>query len=130
MTSGKWLVPSVINPIETVCVQFQVPNDERHIAAFWGAINELALAWNWQDSYLLGSQTAYVWRDVIESAVLAVKDGENCDMPIDCNEVEQCLATSAIIAQINNLISQNTSDISDNQVAITTNANNISDIGY
>lgn len=112
MTTGKWLVPDNINPPESVCVQIQVPNDMKHIAAFWGALNELALAWNWEDSFQDGSTVAYLWRDILETAIEAVRNGVNCQMPIDCNDVEACLATSAIIANLQAQITSNDNDIS------------------
>lgn len=88
MTDKKWLVPDVVNPTETVCVLIEIPNDFKHIAAFFGAIEQLAKAYNWEDSYGDGSLTAFVWRDVIEVAANLVRTGEAC---MDCEDVRDCL---------------------------------------
>ncbi len=78
MSEKKWVVPSVIDPAAKVCVQLEIPNEAMHIAAFWGALEQLTKAYNWQDSYIDGSAVAYVWRDVVSLAAQAVRDGQNC----------------------------------------------------
>jgi len=75
---SKWLLPTVISPPDTICVEIEIPNDDGHIRAFWGAINELAMAWNWEESYDAGSDVAYVWNSAIELAVEKVRTGVNC----------------------------------------------------
>lgn len=119
MTDKKWLVPDVIDPAERVCVQIEIPNDTKHIAAFWGALEALSKAYNWEDSFVDGSQTAYVWRDVIADASELVKTGVNC--MLDCEDVEGCLETSTII----NIIE---GDIINNETNITNNAGDIINI--
>ena len=116
---STWTLPLVIDPVETVCVQIQIPKDENHIAAFWGALEALNKAWNWQytDDHK-GSQTARVWQKYIDAAAESVRIGDSCIMPIDCNEVEACLTTSPIIAQMNADITANTGDIALNMAAI------------
>lgn len=42
-----WELPDDLNPPDTVCVQLQVPNDPKYIAAFWGAILDLSAGFNW-----------------------------------------------------------------------------------
>lgn len=111
MSEKKWLVPDVVDPEAKVCVQLEIPNDVKHIAAFWGALGLLSKAYNWEDSYGNGSQAAYVWRDIIEQAAQDVRDGVNCDMPIDCDEVETCLEASPIIAALQAQVTSNDTDI-------------------
>ncbi len=89
---NKWLLPTVLDPVNTVCVQFQIPDDQAHIAAFWGALKALSNAWNWDDSFNDGSIVAFVWRDVIEQSVLDVKNGVNCLMPfVDEIRIVDCI---------------------------------------
>lgn len=126
MTDKKWLVPDVIDPAEKVCVQLEIPNDIKHIAAFWGALEQLSKAYNWEDSFADGSQTAYVWRDVIADASELVKTGVNC--MLDCDDVEVCLATSPIITTIETNIVINETDIINNETNITNNVTNITNI--
>ncbi len=126
MKEKKWLVPDVIDPVEKVCVQLEIPNDVKHIAAFWGALEQLSKAYNWEDSYGDGSQTAYVWRDAIAGASEAVKIGENC--MLDCDDVEDCLETSSIIDIIEIDIINNEADIIINTTEITENTTEITNI--
>lgn len=128
MIEKKWLVPNVIDPAEKVCVQFEIPNDVKHLAAFWGALDRLSKAYNWEDSFDDGSQTAYVWRDVISVAAQAVRIGENCIMPIDCEEVEECLEGSEIVLDLreqDTVIFSSLLDLDDNMVQ---NSNDIQEI--
>jgi len=117
MKEKKWLVPDVIDPVEKVCVQLEIPNDVKHIAAFWGALEQLGKAYNWEDSYADGSETAYVWQDVLEGASEAVKVGENC--MLDCDDVEDCLETSTIINVIEGDVITNETNITNNTTNIT-----------
>ncbi len=126
MKVSKWQLPTVIDPPETVCVQIEIPNDFYHIAAFWGALEELAKAYRWRDSYVGGSAAAYVWRDIIDYAANLVRIGDNCmSDPFDCTDVELCLATSDIIAALQTQITNNANGVSTNNALITTNTNAI-----
>ncbi len=126
MTDKSWLVPDVINPAENVCVQLEIPNDIKHIAAFWGALRELEHAWNWEDGYVTGLQTALVWRDIIEQASQQVRTGVNC--MLDCADVEDCLDTSTIINLIEGDIIINSGDIVNNTNDIVNNTTNVTEI--
>lgn len=42
-----WDLPNVINPPATVCVQLAVPDDPAYLSAFWGAILDLTVGFNW-----------------------------------------------------------------------------------
>jgi len=46
---AKWVLPTVINPPERICFQIEVPKERFHLAAFRGALLNLASAVNWQD---------------------------------------------------------------------------------
>lgn len=46
---AKWVLPEVINPPERICFQIEVPKERFHLAAFRGALLNLASAVNWQD---------------------------------------------------------------------------------
>jgi len=126
MKEKKWLVPDVIDPAEKVCVQLEIPNDTLHIAAFWGALEQLSKAYNWEDSFADGSATAYVWRDVIGDASELVKTGVNC--MLDCDDVEDCLETSTIINIIEGDVIDNTTLIDINTTNVTDNSTEITNI--
>lgn len=67
----KWELPDNVNPPDTVCVQFQVPNDPLYIAAFWGAITELGNWFNWQhDSARTAARAAMRMRKMYLAAQL------------------------------------------------------------
>lgn len=42
-----WVLPTVVNPTNTICVQLQVPDDPAYVSAFWGAILDLSVGYNW-----------------------------------------------------------------------------------
>jgi len=94
MTVKKWLVPDVIDPAETVCVQIVIPKDTKHIAAFWGALEQLGQAYNWEDSYVDGSQTAYIWQAILANSADMVRTGDNC--MADCDNVLDCIEDDPI----------------------------------
>lgn len=61
---GGWLLPADIDP-ERICVTLNIPNDQTHLAAFWGALWELTYWFNWQrDPTHKGKQVADVWKQV------------------------------------------------------------------
>jgi hypothetical protein len=69
MPETGYMLPDVINPDDSVCVQVQVPNDFHHWLAFWGALDTLGYWYNWKrDDNQTGTQVAQVWRDVIWDA--------------------------------------------------------------
>jgi len=79
---AKWTLPDVINPLETMCVQIQVPKERFHIAAFRGALLNLASAAQWADDPdHTAKLVANVWRDVINSMT------EVCDGLTGCRDV-------------------------------------------
>ncbi len=118
-----YILPAVINPLDTVCVPIEVPNDPNHIYAFWGALGELGRFWNWErDAFQSGEAAASVWRDTID---LARQNFGVCGMSLDCNDVENCLTTSPIILALQAQMDSNDSDIVDLQAADTSLQNQI-----
>jgi hypothetical protein len=61
---AKWVLPIVVNP-PRICFQIEVPNDRFHLAAFRGAILNLAAAYKWQDDPdHTAKRVAAVWDDI------------------------------------------------------------------
>jgi hypothetical protein len=61
---AKWVLPNVVDP-PRICFQIEVPNDVQHLAAFRGAILNLAAAYKWQDDLAhTAKRVAAVWDDV------------------------------------------------------------------
>jgi len=62
---AKWVLPDVIDPPERVCFTIEVPKNRYHIAAFRGALLNLASAVNWQDDPdHTAKEVAKVWDKV------------------------------------------------------------------
>ncbi len=113
-----WILPTVIDPPETVCVQIEVPKDDLHIAAFFGAIQALGYWWNWErDDLQSGLAASLVWQRQLDLVADTLGSGESC--MIDCAEVEDCLETSSIINVIEGDIITNEGDIIQNETNIT-----------
>lgn len=72
---AKWVLPSVIDPPKRRCFVIEVPDEELHIAAFRGALLNLASAYKWADDPAhTAREVALVWRTVVE----AVKECQAC----------------------------------------------------
>jgi len=83
-----WLVPEVIDPPLRRCVTFYIPDEFNHIAAFWGAVNELCLWTNWQRTGdTAGTETAAVWREVVATARQNWLAGD-CTLPLEFRVVD------------------------------------------
>lgn len=126
-----WLLPDVVDPVETVCVQIEVPKDDAHIRAFFGALERLSMSYNWAwDGNKTGLDVANVWQRQLALATQKIRDEENC--MVDCVDIEDCLETSTIIIGINVDIENNTVNITNNETNITNNTteitNNTTDI--
>lgn len=64
---AKWVLPDVVDP-DRLCIQIEVPNDPAHIAAFRGALLNLANAYRWADDPAhTAKDVALVWRDIIDN---------------------------------------------------------------
>lgn len=77
---GGWLLPDVIDP-DRICITINVPNEPRHLQAFWGALWELCYWFNWQrDLDHRGAAVADVWKSVWYEANDAYNAGLRCEM--------------------------------------------------
>ena len=62
-----WALPVVVHPPKSRCFTIQVPDDREYVAAFRGALLELASGYNWADDTAhTAREVALVWRGVIE----------------------------------------------------------------
>jgi len=67
----------VVDPADSVCFQVPVPNDRQHIAAFLGAVYELAKPYKWaNDDAHTAIQVGAVWLAIFEAL-----RRNNCDCP-------------------------------------------------
>lgn len=74
---AKWVLPDVIDPPERICFQISVPNNRLHLAAFRGALWNLASAINWQDDPAhKAKDVAQVWRKIYDQVVSIA-----CELP-------------------------------------------------
>jgi len=63
-----YLLPAVINP-DRICIQFEIPNEQFHILAFWGQLEALGSAMSWDnDPDHKALPVSAVWRDVYKVA--------------------------------------------------------------
>jgi len=63
---ARWVLPAVIDPPRRRCFQIEVPDEPQHIAAFRGAMLDLASAYKWADDPLHKARlVADVWKRVI-----------------------------------------------------------------
>jgi len=100
---AKWVLPAVIDPRKKRCFIIEVPDEIFHIAAFRGAILNLASATQWGDDPAhTARQVALVWRGVYD----AIRDcppapnngtgGEGEDTLIRQNPDNPCLLESSV----------------------------------
>lgn len=65
--SARWVLPAVIDPPDKRCVMILVPDDPHHIAAFRGALANLAHAHKWdEDVAHTAREVAWVWQQIID----------------------------------------------------------------
>lgn len=66
---NQWDLPVIVNP-ERTCVQFEIPDEQYHIRAFWTALYKLTLwnSWDADDAHT-GREAAQVWRQVLNEAM-------------------------------------------------------------
>jgi hypothetical protein len=85
---GGYLLPSEIEPENSIYVCVEVPDAPEHRQAFAGAVHELTRWWNWQkDEGKNGRLVAAVWWDIYASVVSQLNEqlescGEECDTVI------------------------------------------------
>lgn len=64
----KWTLPTVVNPPKTRCFVINIPDEPYHVAAFRGALLNLASATQWQDDLAhTARDVALVWREVLNN---------------------------------------------------------------
>jgi hypothetical protein len=62
---ARWELPSEIDPAERICFVVSVPKNRGHIAAFRGALLELARWYSWkEDEAHTAALVANVWKDI------------------------------------------------------------------
>lgn len=65
---AKWVLPTIVNPPGRRCFVIEVPDETFHIAAFRGALLNLAAAYKWEDDLAhTARDVALVWRQVYEN---------------------------------------------------------------
>lgn len=81
MKDKGYLLPEVIDP-PTVSFCIAVPDEQRHIAAFFGAMQTLANWWVWEkDEAHTATLVAQVWRRITIDAHQAFYEQRGCDVP-------------------------------------------------
>jgi len=64
---AKWVLPKIVHPTKTRCFTIEVPDERFYIAAFRGALLNLAAAYHWQDdSAHTARDVARVWRSIVD----------------------------------------------------------------
>jgi len=83
---AKWVLPAVVDPPDRICYVIAVPNEPQHIAAFNGALLDLASAMQWADDEAhTAKDVALVWRAAIDD----MTKGE-CDMIVQFRQPDLC----------------------------------------
>lgn len=55
-------LPDVLEPPDTICWCIELPDDEQHLAAFWGALSALGKRYSWGKPLTADSQiVAQYW---------------------------------------------------------------------
>jgi len=76
---ARWPLPLVVDPPTSICYQIPVPNDIYHLAAFKGAIYELAKAYSWgNDDAHTALDVAAVWLDIFNNLEKCAPSGDIC----------------------------------------------------
>jgi len=64
---AKWVLPEAVDPPTTRCFVIEVPDDPQHVAAFRGALLNLASAYKWADDVThMAKDVALRWRQAID----------------------------------------------------------------
>jgi len=80
---GRFTYPETVNPPRRgLCIA--IPEDDNHVRAFFGALNELANAfcWEWAGDGA-GVEVAAVWQEILYDAAIAWASGDDC-MSTNC----------------------------------------------
>lgn len=79
---AKWVLPEIVDPPERVCYTVAVPKERQHIAAFWGALLNLASAIHWADDDAhTAKDVALVWREIVDNVCADDSLEGDCCMP-------------------------------------------------
>lgn len=80
---AKWVLPEIVDPPERICYTVAVPNERMHIAAFKGAMLNLASAIHWADDDAhTAREVALVWREIFDNLCASEPDASgDCCMP-------------------------------------------------
>ena len=86
---ARWILPEVVDPPDRICYTVAVPNERQHIAAFKGALLNLASATQWADDEAhTAKQVALVWRDIFDNLCSHEPgEGGDCCMDEPCTDV-------------------------------------------
>jgi len=88
---GGYLLPVVMDPEDTRCVILRIPDDQNHVAAFWGQMQTLARHYAWaRDTLKQGKEAAAIWQDVIDTA-RTEWDLDMCPIDVRQNTANPCL---------------------------------------
>lgn len=74
-----YILPTEIDPTDSVDVCVNIPDDPAHIRAFLGQLDYLAYWWTWErDPLKRGTEAARVWRRVVADVRQRLDDSEAC----------------------------------------------------
>lgn len=80
---ARWTLPETINPEARRCYIIRVPDERYHVAAFLGALLDLASGMQWaDDAEHKAREVALVWRDVIDEMLT----NEDCAVFQPCSD--------------------------------------------
>lgn len=101
---AKWVLPTVVDPPKRRCYQIYVPDEQYHVAAFMGALLNLASAYKWADDPAhTARDVANVWKEVIfsmqsctpkDASAIGVDTG--VELMIRQNPTNPCILESSI----------------------------------
>lgn len=82
---GGYILPLEIDPPRfSICIE--IPDDPYHIAAFWGALDQLTWSKNWQrDEDHTAALVSRVWTRIIDAANERMNAGDRCQDETNCN---------------------------------------------
>jgi len=70
-------LPDILEPPDTICWCIELPDDEQHLAAFWGALSALGQRYSWGKPLTADSEVvAAYWRAIIQSNMESFEDVE------------------------------------------------------
>jgi len=68
LAPARWVLPAVVDPPGRICFQIRVPDEPQHVAAFLGAIYDLAKPYKWaNDDAHTAIDVGAVWFGIFEA---------------------------------------------------------------